>query len=217
MRPIDRLKLIKATDYFAKEDFDFIDRLPGEGTAISKADSIFLQLLNEKIFERYAEEGLYEEHFGILKEVIQKNTDDPKWIDSLESKREFVYEKMKVDDVGDAEYASRIADSLGIPIEKNVAERDFKELAHELNSRLGFMAYARDGKYTNSIEMPWTVVRSNADSVSGNTLYWRPLVTKFAIKEFTMVAESRQFNSWAVALTAALLGTTIFLFVRKRK
>jgi hypothetical protein len=215
-RPIDRLMFVDAVDYFAQEDFDFIDRLPGEGTAISKADSIYLQLLNEKIFELYAEQGLFEEHFRILSEVVQKNTPDPKWIDTLVSKREFLYERMKKDDVGDPEYASEMMDTLGIPIDRELVNRDFEDLATDLNSRLGFMSYARDGKYVNSIEMPWTVVRSNADSVAGNVLYWKPLATKFAIKEFTMIAESRKLNWWAVALTAVFIGITFILFIRRK-
>ena len=217
IRPIDRLELVEATDYFTREDFAFIDRLPGEGAAISKADSIYLQDLNEKIFDSYAEEGLFAEHFEILKGVVKKNTNDPKWLDTLLHKRHFVYEKMKKDDVGDPEYASLVADTLGIPISKQSAESDFKELAKAFNARLGFMSYARDGKYVNSIEMPWTVIRSNADSVAGNTLYWKPLATKFAIQEFTMIAESRQFNWWTTALTSLLIGATIFLFVRRTK
>jgi hypothetical protein len=78
------------------------------------------------------------------------------------------------------------------------------------------MSYARDGKYVNSIEMPWTVVRSNADSVAGNVLYWKPLATKFAIKEFTMIAESRKLNWWAVALTAVFIGITFIRFIRRK-
>jgi hypothetical protein len=215
-RPIDRFKLIDPKDYFNLEDSLFIDRLPGEGTAISKADSFFLQQLNEKIFDRYAEDGLYREYFAILTEAVKRNTNDKKWIDTLNRKKDFLFQRL--DDMNDDPGPAflKLADSLGIPLAKEKFTRDFLELSRDINSRINFMSFARDGKYMNVIEMPWTVVNSNADSLAGNKLYWRPLTTRFAIQEYTMFAECRRLNFWAVGTSVIILGLTLFLLMRPR-
>jgi hypothetical protein len=79
------------------------------------------------------------------------------------------------------------------------------------------MGYARDGKYTNIIEMPWTIIASNADSVAGNSLYWRPLVTKFAIQDYEMYAEVRKLNVWTIFVSLIVVGFTFWLFLRSKK
>jgi hypothetical protein len=214
LRPIDRLILVRAEDYFNEEDRAFINRLPGEGTVISKADSIFLQGLNEKIFELYANDGLFNEQFVILKDVVGHNTSDANWLSILDKNRELIKQKMK-DIEMDSSFAIKLTDSLGIKINKEKAIADFKVLSKDLTSRMGFMAFARDGKYLNIIEMPWTVVGSNADSVAGNKLFWRPLATKFSIQEYEMYAEARRLNIWAVVVSILIIGLTIYLFRKK--
>lgn len=209
-RPIDRLKMVKAEDYFNQEDKSFIDRLPGEGTSISKADSFFLENMNDKIFKNYAREGMFYEQYDILTQVVKKNLPDKKWLDTLNKSQEFIYKKLEYME-GDPFFASKMADTLGIPLPKGSA-KDFESLSHDLNSRVAFMSFARDGRYSNVIEMPWSVSNSNADSIAGKKLYWKPLATKFAIQEYEMFAEARQLNWWAVGVTALIFGLTIYLF-----
>jgi hypothetical protein len=214
-RPIDRFKLIKSDEYFNAEDKSFIDRMPGEGMAISKADSVFLQILNEKIYERYANQALFNEQFAIIKEVVKQNTSEAKWIDTLNKNKDFIYRKLEDQKDDDPSLVIKMIDSLGVtlPIEK--ATQDFVVASKDLNSRIGFMSFARDGKYSNMIEMPWAVVNSNADSVAGNKLYWKPLATKFAIQEYEMFAEARKLNWWAMGISLLIIGLTIFLFQKK--
>jgi hypothetical protein len=211
---IDRLKKVKGEDYFNQEDQSFINRLSGEGTVISKADSFYLQNLNDKIFKSYARMGMFLEQYDILSEVIKRNA-DKKWLDTLAKNVEFIYSRLE-DLEGDPLFATKIADSLHIPLPKEKAAKDFESLAEDLNSRIQFMSFARDGRYLNSFEMPWTVVSSNADSVGGNKLYWKPLVTKFAIQEYEMFAEARKLNIWAVLVSVGIIGATLFLFLRKK-
>ena len=215
-RPMDKLKLIKAEDYFTQEDKAFIDRLPGEGTAVSNADSIYLQFLNEKIYDHYATRGLFNEQFSILAQVVEQNSTDKKWLDTLKRNKEFLYRKMESMDEEPSELI-KIIDSLGIRLPQEKATRDFIALSKPLNSRISFMAFAHDGQYTNIITMPWEVYDSNADSVAANTLYWKPLATKFAIQEYTMFAEARRLNGWAVALSLAIVALTLFLYARKNR
>lgn len=214
-RPIDRFKKINPENYFNQEDKAFINRLPGEGTAISKADSLFLNQLNEKIYDKYANDALFNEFYQILREVVQQNTSDKKWLDKLASKKDFIYKKLNDWD-GDPQFASNLADSLGIPLPKEKAAEDFKRLSKDINSRVGFMSFARDAKYTNIIEMPWPVINNNADSITSNKLYYKPLTTKFAIQPYTMFAESRKLNLWAVIVSGIIVVGTMLLLIRKR-
>jgi hypothetical protein len=213
-RPIDRLQMIKAEEYFTPEDRLFINRLPGEGVVISKADSIFLRFLNEKIYDHYANVGLFNEQFDILTRVVEKNAVDKRWIDTLKRNREFIYRKMENSD-SEPSTIIKVVDSLGIKLPVEKASQDFAFLAKDLNSRVSFMAFARDGKYVNIIEMPWTVVGSNADSVAGNKFFWRPLATKFAIQEYEMYAEVRRLNWWAAVVSALIVGLTLFLVMKR--
>ena len=74
------------------------------------------------------------------------------------------------------------------------------------------MGFANDGKYMNIINMPWTVVDSNADSVADNKLVWRPLVTKFLFKEYHMYAESRKLNMWALFVSGVVVLLTVLVW-----
>lgn len=214
-RPIDRLKMVKSEDYFNAEDKSFIDRLPGEGTAISKADSFFLENLYEKIFKNYGRIGMFYEQFDILTQVVKKNLPGRNWLDTLNKNQEFIWNKLE-DMEGDPFFAAKMADSLHIPLPKEKALAEFSLLSKDLNSRVSFMSFVRFGKFTNGVDMPWTVVASNADSIAGNQLYWKPLATKFAIQEYEMFAESRRLNWWAVGVSVVVVGFTLFLFFSRK-
>ncbi len=214
--PINRFKMLPITDYINKEDFQFIERLPSEGSSISKADSLFLQMLNVKIVDEYGNMAIFNEEYDILTKLLKKNNMEKKWFDTLIQKREFIYsriDKMK----GEPNLAIEMADSLQIPLPREKAIRDANELSKDLNARMNFMGFAKDGKYKNIIDMPWQVVNTNADSISGSKLFWRPVATKFLITEYVMYAESRKLNIWTVVASAAFLLLTSFALFRKRK
>ncbi|MEK6780383.1 MAG: hypothetical protein AABY93_01675 [Bacteroidota bacterium] len=215
-QPINRFKMLSPADYLNEEDNQFIDRLPGEGKAISKADSLYLQMLNVKIGEYFTNMAIFNEEFEILTELVKRSNLENKWMDTLVRKKEFIYnhiEKMK----GEPDFALQMADSLHIPLNRESAIKDSPILAKDLNSRISFMGFANDGKYINIINMPWTVVNTNADSISGNRLFWRPLVTKFLFKEYHMYAESRKLNLWALLVSGLIILLTIFFWRRSLK
>src|SRR5882762_9964961 len=66
IRPINRFKLVSPKDYFNQEDSAFIQRLPAEGKSISKADSVYLDLLNQKITDHFATKGMYLEYYKAM-------------------------------------------------------------------------------------------------------------------------------------------------------
>ena len=209
--PINRFKMLTPEDYINEEDHQFIDRLPGEGKIISKADSLYLQMLNVKIGDYYTNMAIFNEEFEIMKELVKRSNLQSNWMDTLLRKKEYIYnhiEKMK----GEPDFALQMADSLHIPLNKENAKQDASELSKDLNSRIAFMGFANDGKYMNIINMPWNVVSSNADSVIGNKLFWRPLVTKFQFKEYQMYAESRKLNLLAVVVSGLFVLLTLIIW-----
>lgn len=213
-RPLNRFRDITPDDYFNQEDHAFLNRLPGEGTAISKADSLYLEMLNLKISERFVNMAIFHESNAIIKDIIINHNLDKKWLDTLSRKQQKVY-KIIEDGTGEDNIIESIVDQLGIPLQHDQAVQDFKRAIEEFNSRTSFMSFANDGKYVNEVEMPWEIISTNADSVAGRVAVWKPLPVKFAFKEYTMYAESRKMNLWAIAASLVIIGITVFLFIRK--
>jgi hypothetical protein len=210
IRPINRFKMISPKDFFNREDSLFIQRLPSEGKAISSADSVFLQVLNEKITGRFANLAIFKETYKVLEDVARKNSLDQKWLDTLSKKRDFIYQLVEKDQGEFQVIAVKVFDTLSIPLPRQKVLDDCKTLSKDLKSRTDFMAFARDGKYLNEFEMPLEIVTSNADSVAGKNLYWRPLVNKFVYMDYEMYAECRKMNWWAIAISIAIVGFTVF-------
>lgn len=216
IRPINRFTLTPVENFFNQEDFAFIERLPGEGTAISKADSIYLEVLNEKISDRFVKMALFDEANNMIKTVIAKNNLDKRWLDTLDQNKELIY-RIIDDPKSENNIPAQIADTLGIPLDKDQAGKDFEALSKKFESRLNFMSYAYDGgKYVNEIHLPWEIIHTNADSVVQNVAVWKPLAVKFALREYTMYAECRQMNLWAVLVSVGIGILTLWLFIKKR-
>jgi hypothetical protein len=214
-QPINRFKSVKIEDYFTPEDFAFIDRLPAEGKPIGHADSVYLIKLNEKIYDHFAMRGLFEEQFNALSESL-KQSSNPSLADTLERKKERMFHVLmaKKDDIGD-EFMTEIADTMGIP-SRLINVESFKSLNKNSERRIDFMSSAAEGKFVHSIRMPWNITKHNGDSISNNVVTWNPPVIKFMLKEYTMMAESRRINYWAVILSVTLIAITILAFVRKQ-
>lgn len=215
VRPLNRFKIEKPVDYFNREDSLFIDRLPGNGKSISKADSVFLNSLSDKVNSTFANMAIFREEYAILEAAVKQAGLDKKWLDTLMKQQEYIYnhtDKMK----GDPFFAEKIADSLNIPFQKPQSSKMFSALARDLNARVDFMSFANNGDYENEIEMPWAIVSTNADSVAGNTAYWRPLSLKFAFRDYTMFAESRKLNTIPAVVSVLVVALTIFLFLRRK-
>lgn len=216
IRPINRFTLTPVENFFNQEDFSFIDRLPGEGTPISKADSVYLEVLNEKISSLFVKMALFDEANHMIKTVIAKNHLDKRWLDTLDQNKELIY-RIIDDPKSENNIPAQIADTLGIPLDKDQAGKDFEALSKKFESRLNFMSYAYDGgKYVNEIHLPWEIIHTNADSVVQNVAVWKPLATKFALREYTMYAECRQMNLWAVLVSVGIGILTLWLFLKKR-
>ena len=213
---LNLFKRIPKEEYFTKEDFAFIERLPAEGTVISKADSLYLARLNEKIFDFYGSRTIFEEFYQHLLTTVRQHRIAPQWEDSLKRKKEVIYQRfMNEGNLKDEDFVA-IVDEMNIPLPAAGREAIVRKTA-EIEKRLEFLSEAYSGKYVHTIEMPWTVVESNADSVSTNRLFWRPPVVKFLLSDYTMSARSRKMNPWAVGISALVVVVTVGLFFVRKK
>lgn len=201
------------TDYFTVEDYAFIDRLPSEGSSISKADSLYLDRLNDKIFDVYGTHALFEAYYQHLENLL-KSENQHAWIDTLKHHRKKLFESLQDDkDIEDFSDLLKKAGISNLP----VSERDIAKLQQEMETLTNFITKASNGKYMHSITMPYSLVYSNADSVAGNTLYWSPSSTKFLLKDYEMVGEARTPNIWAIVISIGFILLSITLIFFKRR
>lgn len=210
-RALNLFSAIPKEQYFTKEDFEFIDRLPGEGTPISKADSLYLARLNEKIFDLYGSRTIFEEFYQHLVSTMRTHNVPTQWQDTVIRKKEHLYQ-LFADVANDEEDLLSIVDNLNIPLPVD-ARRSMQQKIEDIEKRLEFLSEAYSGKYVHSITMPWSVVESNADSVIDNKLLWRPPVVKFLLSDYTMSATARKMNVWAVVASVVIIVVTIGMFV----
>jgi len=204
------------TDYVTPEDYAFIDRLPAEGKPISKADSLQLTQLNSKLYDIYGLRALYEEHFAIALTVLKQEAVAQAWQDTLVAHKERIFQTIKEKKDIEDDYLLKEMAALKIPLDTKKASQQYEVLLKDLEKKLFVISNASNGKYTHIINMPWDVVKTNADSTAGRRLIWNPPPIKFLIKDYTFYAESRQLNYWAIALTGVLIGFTVYLFLRKK-
>lgn len=214
-QPINKMKF-PLTNYLTREDSSFIARLPAEGHLMSKADSLQFESLREKLFDKYGTEAIKHAFMEIMKQIMDEQGLSPAWNDTLARHIDRIFARMQAqNDIGD-DYLPKAMDTLGIPLDTATSNARFRVLSKAFERRLTFISDAYDGKYQNTIEMPGEVVRSNADSVAGNRLFWRPSSMKFLVMEYTLQAESRALNPWAIIVSLAFLLLTVLLFLRKR-
>jgi hypothetical protein len=202
-------------DYLTREDYAFIDRLPAEGKPMARADSVYLTELHNKLFELYAAHAFLEMYYSTAQQLLRKNKVASAWIDTLAVHKESLFDRVRGGKDIDEDFMVDVMDSLGIPLPADVSDQ-FTAMIKPVERVMNFISTANDGKYQHAIQMPWEVIRTNADSISGNGLFWSPPSIKFLVKDYTMYAEARQMNYWAVALSAALIGFTGYLLWRRR-
>ena len=215
-KKIDRFNHINQRDYFTEEDYAFIDRLPGVGGSISKADSLTLDLLNEKVYDIYGMRAMYEEIYHFWEESFTKYGKDKS---VLESNKEKLFE-LFTDDDADLSYTEDyehlyIFDSLGVDFPRPDIENDFKAFNRAFEPYLELASWAGDGQFVNIIEMPWDIVATNADTLENNTAIWRPAPVKYLLNDYTMTVTSRKMNIWAVILSGLIVLVTLLVIIRK--
>jgi hypothetical protein len=205
-------------DYVTQEDFAFIERLPAEGAPISKADKLYLDRLHEKLFDIYGIRAVYERHYNINVRLMKEAGMEARWIDTLQKHKEPIFRWLQKNDDVHEDFLYDAMDSLGIPFPYDRMEHRYRELYKIEDAKTNFSNHASEGIYTHVINMPWDVVRTNADSIAGNRLIWKPSSMKFTLGDYTMYAEARKENYWAMIISAMVVLFTIYLlFPKPRK
>lgn len=216
---INRFRHFPKEEYFTKEDYDFINRMPADGKSISKGDSVYLDLLTEKVGE-YFSKALFEEHFVILLEAIEKNKIDRRWVDSLQRYKGMMYSTLSKNEKEkemDEAFMIPLLQELNIGFPVNEIAPEYLQKYPALKSRVNFMTQnGAEVKFTHHIKMPWKIITANADSINGTSLFWRPMNIKFMLNDFTMSAESRKLNYWAVLISALVVVGTIAVLISRR-
>lgn len=117
----------------------------------------------------------------------------------------------------DDAFMHQVMDSLHVTFPMDKIIDNYQQRSKEIKSRIDFMSEAGfASKYTHIIKMPWDVIETNADSVSGNTLLFQPPAIKFLLKDYTMHASGRRLNYWALIVSGLLIVVTIIAFLKKR-
>ncbi len=192
------------TNFFTPEDFQFINRLPAEGKGITPADSLYLKLLNEKITDHYGNRAFFEAYFALLLEQVNKRLPNTNHTKKLIAAKEQFYQIVLADKDLEDDFVQLFADSLQIPLQLDSLP-DYVLAKNQLEQKINFITTAYDGKYTHAIHMPWTIVNTNADSVSGNSAYWAPPTVKFLLEDYRLSVEARKTNYWAIGITVLVL------------
>ncbi|MFY8037538.1 MAG: hypothetical protein ACOVMQ_10250 [Cyclobacteriaceae bacterium] len=206
--PINRFHY-PITDFLTASDFQFIENMPAEGNPITKADSLFLTKLNERIFDHYFTRAYMDEYFKIFMQIA-----DVKEQQKLKANEKIMFDAlMKKESNFDNNPFPKLLDSLGIKI--NMSAEEFKRLDKSVESKINFMSWASEGKYLHTISMPGEIVNHNADSVAGNEFYWKPSYLKFAFKDHTFFVETKKPNIWAWVVSLIVIGAAAW-GLRKR-
>lgn len=203
-------------DFFAPEDYAFIDRLPAEGEIISRADSLFLSRLHEKIFDVYGLRAIFESHYQLNETLIRESGLESRWLDTLKAHKENLFGHLANKKDVPEDFMFNAMDSLGIPLPSDKMRNRYDELYALEDAKTSFINHASEGKYTHAIKMPWDVVQTNADSIAGNRLQWNPPSIKFLLKDYTMYAEARKLNLWTMVVSVVLLLLTGFIFWKRK-
>ncbi len=218
IKAADRFNNIKQSDYFTPEEYAFIDRLPAEGDSVTMADSVFAEALSKKIMDVYGIRGIFEDHFAFFEKKIDEYGINPAWKETIRQNKEELLKRLTEETEEDLpdDFLLQWTDSLGVPYPHPQIETDFALELMRLENELNFMSWVTDGTFINHIEVPWTVVSTNADQADGNQLTWKPPTIKLLLTDYTMEVQSRKLNYWAVIVTLMVLVVGAVIFFRKR-
>jgi hypothetical protein len=219
---INRFQYLKPENYFTPEDFAFIDRLPAEGKSISRADSIYLDQLNEKIVDHFAMQAIFEEHYQLMLSVLRDHNIGTKYIDSYLAERDYLFSILtnkENDDLFEEDaFMHQVVDSLNFDVPMDKIKQSYVDKSESIKSLTNFMSKAAfETKYSHVIRMPWEITMSNADSVNSNSLFYQPPAVKMMFRDYSMYASSRKLNYWTLFVSGLVIVATIFAFARKRK
>lgn len=210
---------LPVTDYLTPEDYLFIDRLPAEGKPISKADSMYLDQLQERLGERYLAEALCD----FMIDLAIKRADslgEKTFALTLQSNRKKILELglMAGDSLfDDGVWLFELTSRLKIVWPKDVKDQFERFDNKTIESALGVYVLLSTTDLVNSIEMPGRIIETNADSLAGGVGIWSPPSIKFLVKDYTCLIVTRELNVWTILVSGSILILTLVVFLRGRR
>jgi hypothetical protein len=207
---INRFKL-PYDQYLTKADFEFVNSLPAEGEPISHADSLFLDALNERIFDDYGSRAYFEEYFQIMTDLCQNKSD----VQRLQSEKDAIYQSLMLRNDVENDFLPKLADSLHVSID--LRSKEYQHRKRAVEAKFNFASWASEGTYIQVIDIPGTTVTHNADTVDGQKFYWKPSYLKFLFHDYTQYVKTRKANTWAwVVSFFVVIGSLYTLIVRRK-
>lgn len=208
---IDRLRFVEQKDFFTKEDYQFIERIQSE--TISSADSLYLDLLENKMLEHYYSNSLKSEWKKALSDLFVENSLH-NWTDSVN----MIISKVEIEGVEDTgKKVIKLLTKLEVPIDSIDLVTLNEKYMKEATSKLRFVekVFGLDG-LIHHMELPGAIVKSNAHYVDGNTATWNSRRISYCLTPLHMYATYRTPNWWAIAMSGLFLLGTLWWFFRKK-
>jgi hypothetical protein len=206
-------------------------------TEIYKKTNPFKQLPLDKFFSAGEIDSL---NTGLLSKGLSKKVDDvfgkcilEEFTDSVSSaaKKYSIYDENKIRLLreaiqSDEPYNSdmllndleKIYGSKSVRVMKPDIDRIFKNIETKIEN---YINPSTDISFTANIIMPGLILNTNAGSVEGNKLTWKPGSENYIFTDYKLTAESRVVNTWAVLITGLLVVLLILVLLipifRKRR
>ncbi len=201
-----RFNHVSPDDFFNSEDYAFLNRSRAT-KALSHEDSLYNSALDAK-FEKYFQRGMFEEVFDILMQTLEKKKLATSWLDTTRKNKEWLFRSLSAQDFRIDYLQTLLSDSLKIPVRLLPEDRNKFEGLDEKHF------FALFDRFEHSIKMPADILESNADSVAGANAFW--FKQGDLVKDFTMTAQSRQMNYWAIMITVFLFAAALSgYYIRK--
>ncbi len=197
---------VNPDDFFTPEDYAFMNRIRATKVPTHE-DSLYRRKVDVKL-DAYFQRGLFEEIFDILMQTLEKKNLGASWLDTTRKNKEWLFRSLSKVEFHASFLQTLLADSLNVPV-RLLPEEEAK--FEGLDEKHFFALFDR---FEHSIKMPADIVESNADSVAGPNAIW--FKQGDLIKDFTMTAQSRQINYWAIMATVFLFAAIISaVWIRK--
>ncbi len=211
---INRLHSPSVLQCLTKEDSAFIARLPSDHQSLSGADSLTLSALDKRIEDECAAQAIMEKLTPLFSEYLKgkmksSGRDNPMNTERIVRILLKAYDDDKLD---------RSLDSLKIGVDSKRAKQDIDSMILVgSEGSIKFMSTASAARYGHVIEMPWTIIESNADSLVNNQAFWFPRYQKFLFSDYRMRVIARKPNVSALIMLAASFVAVVVALVYYRR
>jgi hypothetical protein len=165
-----------------------------------------VELKFDKHFDQYLTRAYFEALVTKVEGMMRNHAVEPRWIDTLRAHKESFYTyAMEVNSVD--EMGIYLTDKLHLPLKDFLKPGDM-ELKEFYNAVPIF------DRVKHTIIMPGDIVKSNASTTNGNMASWE-FKAEHSLIPFSMSAESRKINYWAILITVGIL-VGLFMTLRRR-